>query len=89
MEFGHSTPDMAADIALRAKAKMLVLFHVSPRYKPIGDTLKKVSVTLSIRFKPSPLNHEIHLNFPICGSFFFVFSFIVTKAGLVYRLGTY
>jgi len=41
VEFGHSTPDMAADIALRAKAKMLVLFHVSPRYKPIGDTLKK------------------------------------------------
>ena len=33
---------MAADIALRARANLLVLFHLSPRYKNIGDILKKV-----------------------------------------------
>ncbi|XP_023326918.1 zinc phosphodiesterase ELAC protein 1 [Eurytemora carolleeae] len=41
VEVGHSTPDMAADIALRARANLLVLFHLSPRYKDIGDILKK------------------------------------------------
>ena len=39
---GHSTPDMAADIALRAGARKLVLFHLSPRYKPIGAEIKEV-----------------------------------------------
>ena len=36
IEFGHSTPSMAAGVALATKAKNLMLFHVSPRYKPIS-----------------------------------------------------
>jgi len=41
IEFGHSTPEMAADVALRAGAKKLVIFHLSPRYRPIGEAIKK------------------------------------------------
>jgi len=41
IQYGHSTPAMAADIAIRAKAAKLVLFHLSPRYKPVGEPLKK------------------------------------------------
>ena len=36
VEFGHSTPNMAVDIAVACKARSLVLFHLSPRYKPIS-----------------------------------------------------
>ena len=36
VEFGHSTPSMAAGVAIATKAKNLVLFHVSPRYRPIS-----------------------------------------------------
>ena len=36
VEFGHSTPSMAAEVAITTKAKNLVLFHVSPRYRPLS-----------------------------------------------------
>jgi len=36
VEFGHSTPNMAVDVAVACKANSLVLFHLSPRYKPIS-----------------------------------------------------
>ena len=36
VEFGHSTPSMAAGVALETQAKNLILFHVSPRYKPLS-----------------------------------------------------
>lgn len=36
VEFGHSTPDMAVDIAVSCNTKTLVLFHLSPRYKPLS-----------------------------------------------------
>jgi len=36
VEFGHSTPNMAVDVAVGCNAKTLVLFHLSPRYKPIS-----------------------------------------------------
>eukprot|EP00092_Neocalanus_flemingeri_P075943 GFUD01094152.1.p1 GENE.GFUD01094152.1~~GFUD01094152.1.p1 ORF type:complete len:244 (+),score=69.96 GFUD01094152.1:368-1099(+) len=36
VEFGHSTPNMAVDVAVGCKAKSLVLFHLSPRYKPLS-----------------------------------------------------
>ena len=36
VQFGHSTPCMAAQVADSVKAKTLILFHVSPRYRPIS-----------------------------------------------------
>ena len=36
VEFGHSTPSMAAGVAIETQAKNLILFHVSPRYKPLS-----------------------------------------------------
>ena len=37
IEYGHSTPEMAAEFSVKINARKLVLFHVSPRYKPIED----------------------------------------------------
>jgi len=50
-EYGHSTPDMAADIAIRSKAKHLVLFHLSPRYKPITECSEEESDSANILLK--------------------------------------
>eukprot|EP00088_Acartia_fossae_P068588 TRINITY_DN8735_c0_g1_i1.p1 TRINITY_DN8735_c0_g1~~TRINITY_DN8735_c0_g1_i1.p1 ORF type:complete len:370 (+),score=54.85 TRINITY_DN8735_c0_g1_i1:52-1161(+) len=47
-EYGHSTPNMAADIALRSRANQLIIFHVSPRYKPIGEELSDGDVSANI-----------------------------------------
>jgi len=36
VEFGHSTPNMAVDVAVQCNSKTLILFHLSPRYKPLS-----------------------------------------------------
>ncbi|MEM2393667.1 MAG: ribonuclease Z [Candidatus Bathyarchaeia archaeon] len=41
MEDGHSTPSQAAEIAKRAKAKRLVLTHISARYKDASVLLNQ------------------------------------------------
>lgn len=38
VQFGHSTPAMAVRVAAQCRSKHLVLFHLSPRYKPISLT---------------------------------------------------
>jgi len=40
-EFGHSTAKEAAIIAKKAKARMLALFHISPRYAEDDEVLEK------------------------------------------------
>jgi len=36
VEFGHSTPRMAVDVAVSCGARHLVLTHLSPRYRPVS-----------------------------------------------------
>ena len=36
LQFGHSTPAMAVQVAAECKALHLVLFHLSARYKPLS-----------------------------------------------------
>ena len=37
IEYGHSTPEMAAKFAFSTNAKKLCITHVSPRYRPLSD----------------------------------------------------
>ena len=38
---GHSTPSMAVDCAKAMCAKKMILYHLSQRYKPVGEPLKE------------------------------------------------
>lgn len=36
VQFGHSTPAMAVQVAAQCRSRSLALFHLSPRYKPLS-----------------------------------------------------
>ena len=42
---GHSTPNMAAKVAMDCNARNLVLFHVSQRYKPVSESVETAEET--------------------------------------------
>lgn len=48
IQYGHSTPKMAADFAIKVKGRKLCLTHVSPRYKPIDSAKPEDSETAAI-----------------------------------------
>ena len=50
VENGHSTPSMAVELALKVRARKLVIFHLSPRYKPVGSETKEDEVTAQVIF---------------------------------------
>ena len=55
VEFGHSTPAMAAEVAHSVRAETLILFHVSPRYRPVSPRYRPVSPRyrpVSPRYRP-------------------------------------
>ena len=37
IEYGHSTPSMAAKFAVKVNCRKLLLNHLSPRYKPLSE----------------------------------------------------
>ena len=44
IEYGHSTPEMAATFALASKAKRLCINHLSPRYRPLSSIKSKFNL---------------------------------------------
>ena len=51
IEYGHSTPEMAATFALASKAKRLCINHISPRYRPISTIKSKLSLVMVLKGK--------------------------------------
>ena len=57
VEFGHSTPAMAVEFAVKIGAKRLCLTHLSPRYKPICDEDDELSAAVLLeQAKNTPNN---------------------------------
>ena len=56
VEYGHSTPEMAASFALQAQARKLCITHVSPRYRPASNSVDVSSTTGEPTKKKA--NHE-------------------------------
>ena len=66
VENGHSTPSMAVELALKVRARKLVIFHLSPRYKPVGSETKEDEVTLRLSLtKLSPRSNGKRLTWKL------------------------
>ena len=88
VEFGHSTPSMAAGVAIETRAKNLILFHVSPRYKPLSlcdDSNKDVDsaeILLDEALKYLRENQRTDVNVIVAEDFTeFLLAIDVTSAG--------
>jgi len=74
VEFGHSTPSMAASVAHSVRAGTLILFHVSPRYRPVSmcdDSNRHESAEILLNEAVAHLNQidNTHTNVMIAEDF--------------------
>ena len=46
VEYGHSTPSMAAEFAVKVNCRKLLLNHLSPRYKPLSEIQEEISANI-------------------------------------------
>lgn len=55
---GHSTPSMAVDCAKAMCAKKIILYHLSQRYKPVGEPLKEGELSVECLLEEAKLSFD-------------------------------